>query len=76
MHLEQTKGQVARLVKVFESLDQKPEAVPCEFIKRILKEGDEVADEFEGRSALDAGLIAAAQVVEHNEIARCGALCA
>jgi ferritin-like metal-binding protein YciE len=75
-HLEQTKGQIERLEAVFKLIDEKPEAVPCEAIKGILKEGDEVADEFKGSIALDAGLIAAAQAVEHYEIARYGALCA
>ena len=48
--------------------------MPCEAIKGILKEGDEVVDEFKGSKALDAGLIAAAQAVEHYEISRYGAL--
>ena len=73
-HLKETEGQIARLDKVFKLINQKPEAVPCEAIKGILKEGDEVADEFKGSKALDAGLIAAAQAVEHYEIARYGAL--
>ena len=73
-HLKQTEGQVARLEQAFKSLGVKAEAVPCEAIKGILKEGDEVAEEFAGGSALDAGLIAAAQAVEHYEIARYGAL--
>lgn len=73
-HLKQTEGQIKRLDKVFKSLDLKPEAVPCEAIKGILKEGDEVAEEFSGGVALDAGLIAAAQAVEHYEMARYGAL--
>jgi ferritin-like metal-binding protein YciE len=73
-HLKQTKGHIDRLEKVFKLVDAKPEAVPCEAIKGILKEGDEVAEEFKGNSALDQGLIAAAQAVEHYEIARYGAL--
>jgi ferritin-like metal-binding protein YciE len=73
-HLEQTKGQIQRLEQVFGLLKEKPEAIPCEAIKGILKEGDEVAEEFKGNSALDQGLIAAAQAVEHYEIARYGAL--
>lgn len=70
----QTEGQVVRLEQVFKELGMKPEGVPCEAIKGILKEGDEVAEEFAGGAALDAGLIAAAQAVEHYEIARYGAL--
>jgi ferritin-like metal-binding protein YciE len=75
-HLKQTEGQVVRLEQVFNMLGLKPEGVPCEAIKGILKEGEEVASEFKGTAALDAGLIAAAQAVEHYEIARYGALCA
>jgi ferritin-like metal-binding protein YciE len=73
-HLKETEGQIARLEQVFEAMDEKPAGVPCEAIKGILKEGDEVVDEFKGSTALDAGLIAAAQAVEHYEIARYGAL--
>jgi ferritin-like metal-binding protein YciE len=73
-HLQQTEGHVVRLETVFKLLKLKPEGVPCEAIKGILKEGDEVGEEFDGGSALDAGLIAAAQAVEHYEIARYGAL--
>jgi ferritin-like metal-binding protein YciE len=73
-HLQQTKGHVDRLEKVFKLLKEKADAVPCEAIKGILKEGDEVAEEFKANSALDQGLIAAAQAVEHYEIARYGAL--
>lgn len=74
LHLEETQGQIARLEQVFEAIDEKAAGVPCEAIKGILKEGDEVADEFKGSAALDAALIAAAQAVEHYEIARYGAL--
>jgi len=73
-HIKQTEGQIKRLDKVFKSLNLTAEAVPCEAIKGILKEGDEVAEEFSGGVALDAGLIAAAQAVEHYEMARYGAL--
>ena len=73
-NLKQTQEQIERLDQVFKSLDMKPAAVPCEAIKGILKEGDEVAEEFDGSKALDAGLIAAAQAVEHYEISRYGAM--
>ncbi len=73
-HLTQTEGHITRLEQVFKLIDQKPVGVPCEAIQGILKEGDEVVDEFEGGRALDAGLIAAAQAVEHYEMARYGAL--
>jgi ferritin-like metal-binding protein YciE len=74
-HLEQTRGQVQRLEQVFQIIGEKVEAVPCEAIQGIIKEGEEVLDTFRGGPALDAGLIAAAQAVEHYEIARYGALC-
>src|SRR4051794_14008913 len=73
-HRVQTEGQIERLEQVFRLVDQKAEGVPCEAIKGILAEGAEVMEEFAGGPALDAGLIAAAQAVEHYEIARYGAL--
>ena len=73
-HLTQTQGQVKRLDQVFKMLGKPAKGVECEAIKGILKEGDEVVEEFSGSTALDAGMIAAAQAVEHYEIARYGAL--
>jgi ferritin-like metal-binding protein YciE len=73
-HRAQTEGQVTRLEPVFGILGEKAQGVPCEAIQGILAEGREVAAEFAGGPALDAGLIAAAQAVEHYEIARYGAL--
>ena len=73
-HLAETKGQINRLEQVFQLLGKKAEGVPCEAIKGILKEGAEVMEEFEGTVALDSGLIAAAQAVEHYEIARYGTM--
>jgi ferritin-like metal-binding protein YciE len=73
-HLDQTNGHIERLDRVFKLINTKPQSVPCEAIKGILKEGDEIVEEFSGSLALDAGLIAAAQAVEHYEIARYGAL--
>jgi ferritin-like metal-binding protein YciE len=69
-HRIQTEGQFQRLQRVFSLLDQKAEGAPCEAIQGILAEGSEVMEEFAGGPALDAGLIAAAQAVEHYEIAR------
>jgi ferritin-like metal-binding protein YciE len=74
-HRTQTEGQIQRLQKVFSILDLKAEGAPCEAIQGILAEGSEVMEKFAGGPALDAGLIAAAQAVEHYEIARYGALC-
>ena len=59
-----------RLDQVFELIGQKAEGVECKAIKGIIEEGDEIAEEFQGSEALDAGLIAAAQAVEHYEITR------
>ncbi len=73
-HRAQTQGQIGRLDQVFGLLGETAQGVPCEAIKGILEEGREVAAAFEGGPALDAGLIAAAQAVEHYEIARYGAL--
>ena len=73
-HRTQTEQQISRLEDVFALLGQKAEGVPCEAIQGILAEGREVMEEFAGGPALDAGLIAAAQAVEHYEIARYGAL--
>src|SRR4051794_11417555 len=73
-HRGQTEQQIGRLDQVFRLLGEKAEGVPCEAIQGILKEGQEVMQEFADGPALDAGLIAAAQAVEHYEIARYGAL--
>ena len=73
-HREQTQQQIARLDDVFALLNERPEGAPCKAILGILAEGQEVMEEFAGGPALDAGLIAAAQAVEHYEIARYGAL--
>jgi ferritin-like metal-binding protein YciE len=75
-HLEQTHGQIDRLDRVFGTIGEKAEAAPCEAIKGILKEGDEIAKRFGKTVAGDAALAAAAQTVEHYEIARYGALMA
>jgi ferritin-like metal-binding protein YciE len=73
-HRDQTEQQIERLKQVFQVLGAKPEGVQCQAIQGILEEGREVMEEFAGGPALDAGLIAAAQAVEHYEIARYGAL--
>ena len=76
VHLEETKTQVKRLEQVFQLVGEKPEGVECKAILGIIAEGDEVSQEFKGGEALDAGLIAAAQAVEHYEITRYGTLLA
>src|SRR5690606_16137893 len=74
VHRAQTEQQVRRLDDVFALLNQKPQAEPCRAIQGIIAEGQEVMETVAGGPALDAGLIAAAQAVEHYEIARYGAL--
>ena len=76
VHLKETEGQVRRLEQVFEMVGEKPEGIPCKAIQGIIEEGQEILQEFEDGEALDAGLIAAAQAVEHYEIARYGTLLA
>ena len=73
-HSRETQGQIARLEQIFESLGQKPEGKPCEGILGILKEGQSVMAEFADGEASEAALIAAAQAIEHYEIARYGTL--
>lgn len=73
-HREETQGHVDRLEQVFEMIGKKPQAKTCEAIMGITKEGAEIIDEYKGSPALDAGLLAAAQAVEHYEISRYGTL--
>jgi ferritin-like metal-binding protein YciE len=73
-HLEVTEGQVQRLEQVFEELDMSPKAKVCHGMMGIVEEGKEVLDQHKGSNpaASDAALIAAAQKVEHYEIAAYG----
>jgi len=73
-HETETEEHVARLEKVFEEIDETPRGKTCDAILGIIEEGQEVMKEFKGAPALDAGLLAAAQAVEHYEIARYGTL--
>jgi ferritin-like metal-binding protein YciE len=73
-HHGETEGQVERLEQVFELLDKPARTKTCDAIQGILEEGKEIMDEYKGSEALDAGLIAAAQAVEHYEISRYGTL--
>ena len=76
VHLEETKAHVTRLDEVFQLLGEKPEGIECKAILGIIAEGQEVIEEFSGGEALDAGLIGAAQAVEHYEITRYGTMLA
>lgn len=71
-HLEQTKGHVMRLDKIFSQKGERPEGKTCKGMEGLLKEGEELLKEQEQDPALDAGLIAAAQSVEHYEMAGYG----
>ena len=73
-HEGETEGQVRRLEKVFELIEQQAKGKTCDAINGIVDEGKEVMKEFRGSAALDAGLLAAAQAVEHYEISRYGTL--
>jgi ferritin-like metal-binding protein YciE len=73
-HRTETEGQVERLEQVFEMLGKRPQAKTCEAMQGILAEGEEVMEDFADSEALDAGLLAAAQAVEHYEITRYGTL--
>src|ERR1700694_506264 len=73
-HHGETEGQVERLEQVFELIDKPARGKTCDAIQGILDEGKEIMEENKGTEALDAGMIAAAQAVEHYEIARYGTL--
>jgi ferritin-like metal-binding protein YciE len=73
-HQMETETQVERLEQVFELLGKTPRGKTCDAILGIIDEGKSIMEEFKGTPALDAGLAAAAQAVEHYEIARYGTL--
>src|ERR1700760_4413134 len=73
-HHGETEGQVDRLEQIFELLDKPARGKTCDAILGILDEGKEIMDEYKGAAALDAGMLAAAQAVEHYEISRYGTL--
>jgi ferritin-like metal-binding protein YciE len=73
-HHDETEGHIERLEQIFELLGKPPRGKKCDAIEGILDEGKEVMDEYEDMPALDAGLLAAAQAVEHYEISRYGTL--
>ena len=73
-HLQESEGHIDRLEKVFDILGKPARGKTCDAILGILEEGKSIMDEFKGTIALDAGLISAAQAVEHYEIARYGTL--
>jgi ferritin-like metal-binding protein YciE len=73
-HLDQTETHVERLDDIFELLGKAARGKKCDAIEGIIDEGEEIMEEYAGSPALDAGLLAAAQAVEHYEISRYGTL--
>ncbi len=71
-HLEETKGQVERLEQVFEELSARTRGKRCEAMEGLIEEAKEIMEEVEAPEVRDAGLIVAAQKVEHYEIASYG----
>ena len=73
-HYEETEGQIERLEAVFQIIGKRPQGKTCPAIDGILEEGEEIMADYKDTPALDAGLLAAAQAVEHYEISRYGTL--
>ena len=73
-HLDETRGQIQRLEKVFEVLGEQVQGERCTAIDGIIDEAEELIGEIEDGDTRDAAMIAAAQAVEHYEITRCGTL--
>ncbi|HET6276361.1 MAG TPA: ferritin-like domain-containing protein [Candidatus Cybelea sp.] len=73
-HREETEGQVERIERVFELIGKAARAKTCDAIDGIIEEGNGIMEDFKGNPALDAGLLAGAQAVEHYEISRYGTL--
>ena len=73
-HRKETEDQVERLDRVFEEIDKKAQGKTCAAIVGITDEGAEIMKSYKGSPALDAGLLSAAQGVEHYEISRYGTL--
>jgi len=73
-HLIETEGHVTKIEQAFKSFNEKPRGKTCQATVGILKEGDEIASENKGEPTINAALIAAAQKVEHYEMASYGCL--
>ena len=71
-HLQQTQGQIQRLDQIFQKLGKSPGGKECQAMKGLVTEGEELIQEGGDADTLDAGLIAAAQKVEHYEMASYG----
>ena len=75
-HIKETETQVKRLEKVFEMIGKRPVGKKCHAIDGIIEEGEEIMKEAKDETIRDAGILAAAQAVEHYEISRYGTLAA
>jgi ferritin-like metal-binding protein YciE len=75
-HLEETKGQVERIERVFQLLGKPARGETCEAIHGLIEEGEEILEKAENGAVCDAGMIAASQAIEHYEMARYGTLIA
>ena len=73
-HLKETHEQVTRLAKIFKSIDKKPRAVKCDAMEGLIEEATEMLEDCGKGPGCDAGIIAAAQKIEHYEIATYGTL--
>ena len=73
-HATESEGHVERLEQIFELIGKPARAKTCDAILGIIEEGKSIMDEYKGTAALDAGLVAAGQAVEHYEMARYGTL--
>lgn len=73
-HRDETEGQVERLERVFEMIQKPARAKTCEAMQGLVGESKAILEDFKGSGALDAGLLASAQTVEHYEISRYGTL--
>jgi ferritin-like metal-binding protein YciE len=73
-HHDETEEHIERLEKIFELIGKPARGKKCDAIEGILDEGEEIMEEYQGATALDAGLLAGAQAVEHYEISRYGTL--
>ena len=73
-HCTETDGQIQRLEQVFEQIGKRASGKTCEAIQGIIAEGQEIMEEYAESDALDAGILASAQAIEHYEISRYGTL--
>jgi ferritin-like metal-binding protein YciE len=75
-HHDETEVHIERLDKIFDLMGKPARGKKCDAIEGILDEGKEIMEQYAGTAAIDPGLLAAAQAVEHYEISRYGTLIA